>query len=113
MTGVRREPRQGEVWLVAPDPAQGSENRKTRPCLVVSPEELNRHIATVIVAPLTTTVRAYPTRVGIRFGGKTGQAALDQIRTIDKQRLVRRLGEVAKATADEVAAVLVEMFTRQ
>jgi mRNA interferase MazF len=113
VTSVRREPRQGEVWLVALDPVQGSEIRKTRPCLVVSPDEMNQHIATVIVAPLTTTVRACPTRVGIRFGGKTGQAALDQIRTIDKRRLVRRLGEVAKATADQVAAVLVEMFTRQ
>jgi mRNA interferase MazF len=113
VTSVRREPRQGEVWLVALDPVQGSEIRKTRPCLVVSPDEMNQHIATVIVAPLTTMVRSYPTRVGIRFGGKTGQAALDQIRTIDKQRLVRRLGDVAKATADQVAAVLVEMFTRQ
>lgn len=113
MTSARREPRQGDVWLVALDPTQGSEIRRTRPCLVVSPDEMNRHIATVIVAPLTTTVRAYPTRVAIRFGGKTGQAALDQIRTIDKQRLVKRLGEVAKATADEVAAALVEMFTRQ
>jgi mRNA interferase MazF len=112
VTSARREPRQGEVWLVALDPVKGSEIRKTRPCLVVSPDEMNRHIATVIVAPLTTTERAYPTRVGIRFGGKTGQAALDQIRTIDKQRLVRKLGEVPKAAADEVAAVLVEIFTR-
>jgi mRNA interferase MazF len=111
--GGRREPRQGDVWLVALDPVKGSEIRKTCPCLVVSPDEMNRHIATAIVAPLTSTERAYPTRVGIRFGGKTGQAALNRIRTIDKQRLVRKLGEVPKAAADEVAAVLVEMFTRQ
>ena len=74
---------------------------------------MNRHIATVIVVPLTTTVRAYPTRVAVRFQGKRGQAALDQIRTVDKTRLIKRLGRVSGPTASGVAAVLVEMFREQ
>jgi len=112
VSSVRREPREGEVWLVALDPTKGSEIRKTRPCLVVSPDEMNQHIATVIVVPLTTKVRAYPTRIGIHFQGKIGQAALDQIRTVDQTRLVKKLGAVPAATSDEVAGVLVEIFTR-
>ena len=112
VSSVRIGPRQGEVWLVALDPAKGSEIRKTRPCLVVSPDEMNQHIATVIVVPLTTTVRAYPTRIGIHFQGKAGQAALDQIRTVDKVRLVKKLGRVPEAAADKAAALLVEMFIR-
>jgi len=108
-----KTPRQGEVWLVTLDPTKGSEIRKTRPCLVVSPDEMNEYIATVIVVPLTTTIRAYPSRVLVPFGGKNGQAALDQIRTVDKTRLVRRVGAVSRATADEVAATLIEMFRRQ
>jgi mRNA interferase MazF len=107
-----KTPHQGDVWLVALDPTQGSEIRKTRPCLVVSPDEMNEYIATVIVVPLTTTLRAYPSRVLVRFSGKDGQAALDQIRTVDKSRLVRRIGAVSPATADEVAATLTEMFRR-
>ena len=113
VSSVRREPRQGEVWLVALDPTKGSEMRKTRPCLVVSPDEMNQHLATVIVVPLTTSVRAYPTRIGIRFEGKAGQATLDQIRTVDQTRLVKKLGTVRAATSDEVAGVLVEIFTRR
>jgi len=112
VSSVRRGPRQGEVWLVALDPTKGSEIRKPRRCLVVSPDEMNQHIATVIVVPLTTGVRAYPTRIGIHFQGKTGQAALDQIRTVDKARLVKKLGGVPEATLDQAAGVLVEMFTR-
>jgi mRNA interferase MazF len=108
-----RAPRQGEIWLVALDPAQGSEIRNTRPCLIVSPDEMNPHIATVIIVPLTATARAYPTRVRVRSQRKAGQAALDQIRSVDKSRLVKRLGQVPGATANEVAAVLVDMFTRR
>ncbi len=92
---------------------QGSEIHKTRPSLIVSPNEMNDHIATVIVAPLTTKLRNYPTRVNIRFRNRSGQAALDQIRTVDKTRLVKKMGEVSSATADEIAAVLVEIFRRQ
>ena len=82
------------------------------PYLVVSPDEMNQHIATVIVVPLTTKVRAYPTRIGVHSQGKAGQAALDQIRTVDQMRLVKKLGAVPEATLDQVAGVLVEMFTR-
>src|SRR5581483_5415720 len=85
---------QGEVWLVSLDPVQGSEIRKTRPCLIVSPDEMNHHLKTVIVAPMTTALRSYPTRVLLSFEDKQGQIALDQIRTIDRQRLIKRLGKV-------------------
>jgi mRNA interferase MazF len=88
----------------------GREIGKTRPCLVISPDEMNRHIDTVIVAPMTTHGRAYPTRVPVRFRRKTGQVVLDQIRTVDKTRLVKRLGTVSQETADKVLAVLGEMF---
>src|SRR5207249_10554081 len=88
----------------------GREIRKTRPCLIISLEEVNRHIDTVIVAPMTTHGRAYPTRIPVRFQRKTGKIVLDQIRTVDKIRLVKRLGTVNKPTADRVLAVLGEMF---
>lgn len=100
-----------EVYLVSLDPTRGSEIRKTRPCLVVSPDEMNAHIRTVIVAPMTTTIRNYPTRVTLTFKRKKGQIALDQIRTIDKARLVRKLGKIERKTAEAVVAILVEMFT--
>lgn len=99
-----------EVYLVRLDPTEGHEIRKTRPCLIVSPDEMNRHIATVIVAPMTTRGRAYPTRVPVRFPRKTGQIVLDQLRTVDKNRLVRRLGRVDEVTARKTLAVLGEMF---
>jgi mRNA interferase MazF len=94
------------------DPTQGSEIHKTRPCLVVSPDETNAHIAAVIVAPLTTAIRAYHSRVRVHIRGKIGEAALDQIRAIEKTRLVKKLGEVPETTADGIAAVLVEMLRR-
>jgi mRNA interferase MazF len=106
-------PRRDEVWLASLDPTQGSEIQKTRPCLVVSPDEANAYLRTVIIAPMTTTVRPYPTRVGITFQRKRGQVALDQIRAVDKQRLVRKLGVASAKTTQTVSAVLVEMFTRQ
>lgn len=105
-------PRQDEVWLVSLDPTQGSEIRKTRPCLVVSPNEANEYLRTVIIAPMTTTERPYPTRVGITFQRKHGQVALDQIRAVDRQRLVRKLGASPAKIAQAVSSVLVEMFTR-
>lgn len=106
-------PRLDEVWVASLDPAQGSEIQKTRPCLVVSPDEMNRHLRTVIVAPMTTAGRRYPTRVSLRFQGKHGQVALDQLRAVDRQRLIRKLGAVSAKTAGEVATVLVDMFTRE
>ena len=103
--------RRFDIVLVSLDPTVGSEIRKTRPCLVVSPDEMNRHVGTVIVAPMTRATKPYPTRVPIRFRRKNGQVALDQLRTVDKARLVRRLGAADAATAATVADVLVEMFS--
>ena len=102
--------RRFDVFLVNLDPTVGSEIRKTRPCLVVSPDEMNRHIATVIVAPMTTKGRSYPTRVPCRFQGKDGQIVLDQLRTVDKARLVQRLGQIAPATQKAVLSTLAELF---
>jgi mRNA interferase MazF len=99
-----------DVYLVSLDPTVGSEIRKTRPCLVVSPDEMNRHIRTSIVAPMTTKGRAYPTRVPCRFRGKAGQVVLDQIRAIDTARLARKLGRLDIDTGTKVLAVLAEMF---
>ena len=99
-----------EVYLVNLDPTVGSEIKKMRPCLIISPDEMNRWIATVIVAPMTTGGRPYPTRVACRFQGKDGQVVLDQIRTVDKSRLVRRLGTIKEPTREDVLATLAQMF---
>lgn len=105
-------PRRDDVWLIALDPARGSEIKKTRPCLVISPDDINENLQTLLVAPMTTTQRSYPTRVSLTFRNKTGQVALDQVRAVDRQRLVRKLGTVSTKTAHEVSSVLVEMFVR-
>src|SRR5712692_8258960 len=110
MAVVKRVPARDEVWLVSLDPTHGAEIKKTRPCLVISPDEMNRYLQTVIVAPMTTVVRPYPTRVEIRFQGKSGQVALDQLRAVDRQRLVRKLGMVSASTADAVSATVLEVF---
>ena len=110
---VSRPPHQDEVWLVSLDPTRGTEIKKTRPCLIVSPDEMNQHLLTAIVAPMTTTVRPYPTRVALTFQGKSGQVALDQLRAVDRERLVRKLGTIAPKTAALVSAVLVETFGRE
>lgn len=99
-----------DVFLVTLDPTQGHEIRKTRPCVVISPDEMNRHIGTVIVAPMTTKGRDYPTRIPLTFQRKKGQIVLDQVRTVDKTRLVKRLGKLDKNTAARVLVVLQEMF---
>ncbi len=101
-----------DVWLVTLDPTVGSEIRKTRPALVVSPDEMNAHISTVIIAPMTTKGRNYPTRVPCTFQGKTGEIVLDQLRTVDKTRLVKRLGRLDAAASDAVLTVLAEMFEK-
>lgn len=100
----------GEVHLVRLDPTMGSEIQKTRPCVVVSPDELNAHLRTVIVAPLTTAGRAYPWRKRCKFQGRGGYVVLDQIRTVDRERLVKRLGALAAETMTEVLDGLQEMF---
>jgi mRNA interferase MazF len=99
-----------EVYLVNLDPTVGNEIQKTRPCLIISPDEMNSTIATVIVAPMTTKGRDYPSRVNCEFEGKAGQIVLDQIRTVDKRRLVKKLGKINATTQDEVLAILLEMF---
>ncbi len=99
-----------EVYLIALNPTVGSEIQKTRPCLIVSPDEMNDHVRTVIVAPMTTKGTSYKTRIECEFDGKSGQVALDQIRTVDKSRLVKRLGALEKETGAEVLKVLREMF---
>lgn len=99
-----------DVYLVNLDPTVGSEIRKARPCLIISPDEINRHIATVIVAPMTTKGRDYPTRVRCSVQGKTGQVVLDQLRTVDKVRLVQKLGRIDKETQGEVLSLLAEIF---
>lgn len=99
-----------DVYLVALDPTVGSEIQKSRPCLVVSPDEINRHLRTVIVAPMTTKGAAYPTRVICSFKGKKGQVVLDQLRTVDRARLIRRLGRLDAKTCAEVLTVLRKLF---
>ena len=104
--------RRFDVFLIGLDPTVGREIRKMRPCLVISPDEMNRHLGTVLVAPMTTKTHAYPTRVACRFRRQTGEIALDQIRAVDRSRLVRRLGRITPATQEKVLAVLAEMFAR-
>ena len=99
-----------EVYLVALDPTSGSEIRKTRPCLVVSPDEMNRYISTVIIAPMTTRGQDYPTRIPCTFQTKSGQIVLDQLRTVDKARLVRRLGVIPAPVQGQVLDRLAELF---
>jgi mRNA interferase MazF len=110
--GMVSYPVRDEVWLVGFDPSKGSEIKKTRPCLVVSPDDMNESLQTVLVAPMTTRMRAYPTRVRVMFRKKTGQVALDQLRAVDRQRLVRRLGILSPESAQEISSVLLEMFVR-
>ncbi len=102
--------RRFEVFLVNLDPTVGSEIRKTRPCVVISPDQINEHLRTVTVAPMTTQGFAYPTRVPCTFQGKKGQIVLDQIRTVDRIRLVKRLGRLTPTQASATLALLAEMF---
>lgn len=99
-----------DVYLVGLDPTVGTEIKRIRPCLIVSPDEMNRHLRTVILAPMSTRGRPYPTRVPCRFRGKPGQIVLDQIRTVDGMRLVRKRGRLDADTSSKVLAVLGEMF---
>lgn len=99
-----------DIFLVNLDPTKGHEIKKTRPCLVISPDEMNHYIGTFIVAPLTTKGRSYPTRIPITFQRKKGHIVLDQLRTIDKSRLVKKLGRISKDTSQKILEVLAEMF---
>lgn len=99
-----------DVFLVNLDPTKGREIKKTRPCLIVSPDEMNRYILTVMIAPMTTKSHDFPTRVSCKFQGKEGYIVLDQIRTIDKIRLIKRLGKISNKAQSEVLAILNEIF---
>ncbi len=99
-----------DVFLVALDPTVGSEIQKTRPCVVVSPNEMNQHLSTVIVAPMTTGGQQYPSRIPVNFDTKDGYVALDQIRTVSKMRLIKKLGVIEAVTQKAVLGALVEMF---
>ena len=102
--------RRFDIYLVNLDPTVGKEIRKTRPCLVVSPDEMNRYIRTVIVVPMTTQIRTYPTRIPCRFKRKSGQIVLDQLRTVDRTRLVRKLGRLDRSTSATALDILGQMF---
>jgi mRNA interferase MazF len=99
-----------DVYLISLDPSVGSEIKKIRPCLIISPDEMNRHIRTVIIAPMTTAGKEYPTRISCTLKKKKGQIVIDQIRTIDKSRLIKRLGTIDPNTQLEVIAVLQRLF---
>jgi len=103
--------RRGDVFLISLDPTRGEEIRKARPCVVISPDELNEHLHTYIVAPLTTGSRQYPFRISCRFQGRAGHIVLDQIRTVDRERMVKKLGKLPSSTLTNVLAILQEMFT--
>lgn len=108
---VSRRFLRGDVCLIRLDPTRGSEIRKTRPCLVISPDELNQHLRTLIVAPMTNGGQAYPWRVTCRFQNRAGFVAVDQMRTIDMERVTKRLGHVGPNTLLAVLKVLQEMFS--
>jgi mRNA interferase MazF len=102
--------KQYDIYLISLDPAVGHEIKKSRPCVVISPDEMNQNISTVIIAPMTTKSRPYPTRVPVEFKGKEGWIVLDQIRTVDKQRLVAKLGQLRPSLIKKVKAVIQEML---
>lgn len=100
-----------EVYFVNLDPTIGSEMKKTRPCVIISPNEMNNHISTVIIAPLTSKLRNYPTRVPCRVEGKQGQIVLDQLRTVDKSRLIKKITILTKPIQNKIISRLIEMFS--
>jgi len=103
-------PRRGDIYLVSLDPTRGAEICKTRPCVVVSPDELNDHLGTFLVTPMTTGGHPCPFRITCRFGGKAGHVVADQLRTVDRVGMVRRVGKLPTGTMDEVLRVLQRMF---
>ncbi len=103
-------PQRGDVYLVSLDPTQGREIRKTRPCVVVSPDDINIHLQTFLVAPMTTGCHPYPFRIPCRFHEKDGFIVVDQLRAIDQQRMIRRIGKISASTMFHVLTVLQEMF---
>lgn len=107
MVDVRRF----DILIISLDPSQGSEIRKTRPCVVISPDEMNKYIKTLIIAPMTSRIKNYPTRIFVNFNNKEGNIVLDQIRAIDKSRIIKKLGVLDTKTKHQVLSVLSEMFS--
>ena len=99
---VKKDVHRFEIWLVQLDPTQGSEIKKTRPCVVISPDEINHNLRAVVIAPMTTKSRSYPTRVKVKHNNQTGWVVIDQIRTIDKKRLLKFLGKISSRELKEV-----------
>ncbi len=108
---VGEAPSRGDVYLVSLNPTEGREIRKTRPCVIVSPDELNTNLSTFVVAPMTTGGHPYPFRIACRFEKKDGFIVLDQIRTVDRRRLMKRLGRLTPTTLAKALGVLREMFS--
>jgi len=103
-------PSRFEIYIVNLDPTVGSEIKKTRPCVIVSPNEMNHNINTVIIAPMTTKGKKYPTRVKVQFNGLEGLIVLDQIRTVDRKRLIQKKGLLSQKEAEKVLSILAQMF---
>lgn len=103
--------KQFDIYIVVLNPTKGSEINKTRPSVIISPNVLNKHLNTVMIAPLTTTIKNYPSRVLSNFGGQPGEIALDQIRAVDKERLKKKIGSVDRKTAENIKKVLHTMFS--
>lgn len=104
--------KQYEIYLVNLDPTIGHEIQKTRPCVIVSPDEMNKHIGTIIIAPMTTKSHNYPTRLKINLQNKKGWIVLDQIRTIDKQRLIKKVGEIDENNVIKIKEIIMEMLVK-
>jgi mRNA interferase MazF len=102
--------KQYDVFLISLDPTIGHEIKKARPCVIISPDEMNKHISTVIIAPMTSQSHSYPSRVPIKFKGKEGWVVLDQIRSVDKKRLIKKLGRVEPNTIDNIKSIIKEML---
>ncbi|MDP1842633.1 MAG: type II toxin-antitoxin system PemK/MazF family toxin [Sediminibacterium sp.] len=105
------EVKRTEIWLVELNPTVGSEVKKSRPCIIISPDEANKYLNTVTIAPLTSTIKSYPSRVKCSFDGKEGQVAIDQVRTVDKLRLKKKLGTLDKRTGEKVFQTLQDYFS--
>ena len=101
---------QYEIVLVNLDPTIGSEMKKTRPCVIISPNEMNKHLKTIVVAPMTSSDKSYPTRVAVKLDGKKGQIALDQIRTVDRERIFKKLGSLSKTEIKNVKDIIRETY---
>ncbi|GAB2517414.1 type II toxin-antitoxin system PemK/MazF family toxin [Spirosoma aerophilum] len=100
-----------EVWLISLDPTKRSEIAKTHPCIVISPDSVNKYLNTVLIAPLTSAQKPYPTRVNCQFDGRDGQVTLDQVRTVDRSRLLKKIGQLDDGTCQQICATLIALFT--